>query len=577
MKNIKLTIFFMILTVLAILSGGCSKSDNPTLAVVGDHEIDFVEFNDYFNASLVTFASAEDEFQKKMEILDSLIRMRIFIKAAYEKGIDQSEDLSRIILANRNKFLLDALYANTISSKVDPSDAEVRDYYNKLEYKLRASHILVGDPDTAQMIFERAKAGDNFEELAYKYSADNSAKRNRGDLGYFTWGAMVDGFQDAAFAMEPGEISPPVKSSFGYHIIKLVEKSLNEQREDFNAMKKNIYSQIKKKKETKLLDQYLTDIQAKYPITVDTSVTNYLLHKREALYPPQVLKSLPKNDFDMEQLDRNERELVLAFWDGGQITISQYLTLIKNIRSDMKYDFDQPDSLGKTIFQLKTMDILVNEAIREGIDNDPEFVRKVQFFKELNMGHMMQDDSIPTPLEPTEPMIRQYYDEHPEEYSTPRKIRIFEIMVSDKAKAEKLAKSINSLEMFQEMAMDHTERSGKRKAKGDFGYIQKHGYEWVFDEAWEAPVNSMVGPVESAPGKYSLVWVEDKQDMQLKDYIGQKGIIYQKLEAEQKSLAVENWLNERKKEIRIVINEDAVRSTIDQDAYTNTNTTTTEG
>jgi peptidyl-prolyl cis-trans isomerase C len=85
--------------------------------------------------------------------------------------------------------------------------------------KARASHILVDKQSQALKILEEIKAGGNFNELAKKYSTCPSGKKG-GDLGQFGRGQMVKEFEQATFAMKVGEISQPVKTQFGYHIIK---------------------------------------------------------------------------------------------------------------------------------------------------------------------------------------------------------------------------------------------------------------------------------------------------------------------------------------------------------------------
>ena len=89
--------------------------------------------------------------------------------------------------------------------------------------QVRCSHILVSTQEEANHIAKELKAGKDFGELAKKYSSCPSG-RSGGDLGFFGKGQMVKEFEVAAFAMKPGEISAPVKTQFGYHLIKVTEK-----------------------------------------------------------------------------------------------------------------------------------------------------------------------------------------------------------------------------------------------------------------------------------------------------------------------------------------------------------------
>ncbi|KAF6243349.1 peptidylprolyl isomerase [Nitrosopumilus sp. b1] len=86
--------------------------------------------------------------------------------------------------------------------------------------KIKCSHILVGKQSEALAILERIKKGEKFGKLAKELSTDTGSAKRDGNLGYFTKGMMVKPFEEAAFKLEIGQVSEPVKSEFGYHIIK---------------------------------------------------------------------------------------------------------------------------------------------------------------------------------------------------------------------------------------------------------------------------------------------------------------------------------------------------------------------
>ncbi len=90
----------------------------------------------------------------------------------------------------------------------------------KMSNKIKCSHILVAKQSEALSILEKISAGEKFGSLAKKLSTDTGSGKKEGNLGYFTKGMMVKPFEDAAFKLQVGEISEPIKSEFGYHIIK---------------------------------------------------------------------------------------------------------------------------------------------------------------------------------------------------------------------------------------------------------------------------------------------------------------------------------------------------------------------
>ncbi len=555
-----------------MIAGGCGKSGNQTVATVADYEINAEELNQYFAQMRMTFATGEEEFNKRREILDSMIVTRLLIQGAYELNIDQDADLARAVNANADRFLVGTLYQKHVAIKSDPTEAELRDYYNRLEHRIRVSHILISDLDSATAVFERVKSGENFEQLAFDYSIDPDAKRNKGDLGYILWGATVEEFQEAAFSMEPGEISPPVKSQFGHHIIKVIDKLPNENRTDYEAMETGIKSQLMRRKAMKLMTDYFDVAKAKYPVVIDTATCDYLLHKREQLYPEAILATLPKNDFDVEALDRNERELVLATWGGGQVTLDEYLSKIKDIPTQIRPDLNDYDSLAVIVFELKKNDILITEALAEGLDNDEDYLKSMRMFREFNMADIMRNDSIQVPPEPDEAAQRAYYEEHIGEFTTPAKISVHEILLSDELKANKLATEIKSLNGFQKQAAEFTERPGKRSRNGDLGYIEQRWYPEIYEAAKNLSVGKIGGPVMTL-GKYSIFYVVDKIEPVIKDFFDVKRTISDKIIKQQKNDAIQTWVDARLKSTNVEIDDDAVWATIDMEKYAAVDTT----
>ena len=106
--------------------------------------------------------------------------------------------------------------------------------------QVHASHILVATQETAQEILDKLSKGETFASLAAQYSTDPGSKDQGGDLGWFPRGVMVSEFEQAAFSLEPGKVSQPVKTQFGYHIILVQEKAVRE-------LDPTLYEQVQQK------------------------------------------------------------------------------------------------------------------------------------------------------------------------------------------------------------------------------------------------------------------------------------------------------------------------------------------
>jgi foldase protein PrsA len=122
------------------------------------------------------------------------------------------------------------------------TEDELKDYYEKFKPEVKARHILVEDEKTAKEVKAKLDAGSKFEDLAKEYSKDPGSAANGGDLGWFGPGKMVPPFEEATYALEINEISGPVKSEHGYHIIQLTEK---KEKGSFEEMKGDLEHELK--------------------------------------------------------------------------------------------------------------------------------------------------------------------------------------------------------------------------------------------------------------------------------------------------------------------------------------------
>jgi len=571
----RVVLLVLLTAIVAALGLSCGKSDSSTVAKVGDEKISIRDFQEFLQRNPIGFRSADEEFKGKRMLLDSLIDHTLLVQAAYAKHIDQSPEVARIMEANKSRFLLDALYQLHVDGKVSISEAELRQIYNDLQYQVRIFHILLNNPDTAQKVFERLKAGENFEQLAYQYSIDPMAKRNRGDMGYFLRGSAPEEFEKVVFRLEVGEITPPFKTKYGYHIVKMIDKKPNAERGEYVEMRPELEQQLRNIKRQALTAAYFDTIATKYPVTVDTTVANYVTHKRTLLYPPQVVEKLPKSDFDDEQLDRDEKELVLATWDGGQITLLDYLLGVRNYLSpELRPNLDDYAGLAKVIYEMKRMDILIREAEKEKVAESDFYKYKFKLFERYTLAEIMRNDSIPSPPAPGEQELRDYYDKNREQYLVPSQVRMFEILVSDQMLAQKLVREIKTLEDFQVRAFRLSERTAARVKRGDLGFVDSLHFPTLFHAARRVPVGTVGGPIPER-GKYSIIWPERWTEETYEDFLAVKDAIAEKLSAENKNLAVQEWLNEHRKSTNIEVYDDAIWSTINKELYTTTGSSTT--
>lgn len=271
-----LALVLVICMVFAITA--CQKESTDTVeegvkAKVNDKVITEEEYNEHLSVykKMAETQYGEGAWDKEISpgqtmgayyestLLDQLILDQLLVEAAEKEGITMSEEDMKTQLDEfksylsteegykkflegygmteeylkeslRKEFLINHYLAIKIEN-LQPSDEELQTLFNdlKMNESVKASHILVDTEDEAKAVIERLNKGENFEDLAKELSKDTASGANGGDLDYFKYTDMVQPFSEAAFALEVGEISEPVKSEFGYHVIKVTDKKVDNE------------------------------------------------------------------------------------------------------------------------------------------------------------------------------------------------------------------------------------------------------------------------------------------------------------------------------------------------------------
>jgi parvulin-like peptidyl-prolyl isomerase len=212
---------------------------NKVILSIGSEQMTAGQYESMVEALPAQYQSYARGPQKR-QFAESVVQLKLLSQGAAKAGLDKTAKLQEQLKFQRENLLAQSMFENIQqTSKVD--EAAVKSYYDahKNEYEsVKAKHILIrmkgapmpgaeGKPELteeqalakAQDVVKRLKAGGDFAAIAKADSDDTGSAQQGGDLGEFHRGMMVPPFEDAAFALKIGEISEPVKSPFGYHVI----------------------------------------------------------------------------------------------------------------------------------------------------------------------------------------------------------------------------------------------------------------------------------------------------------------------------------------------------------------------
>ncbi|MCG7337514.1 peptidylprolyl isomerase [Sporosarcina sp. ACRSM] len=193
----------------------------------------------------VSDKEVEEEIKKQKEQYGDSFEMYLAQSGMTEKFFEKNVKSQMI-----QTKMLDSL---------EVTDEEIKAGLANAKKEIHARHILVEDEKTAKEVRKKLEEGGDFEKLAKEYSTEPAAQDTGGDLGWFGTGRMVPEFEKAAFALKKGEISEPVKSSFGYHVIELLDTREAEVEATDEELKATVEDNLKRAKFEEKLISLLKD------------------------------------------------------------------------------------------------------------------------------------------------------------------------------------------------------------------------------------------------------------------------------------------------------------------------------
>ena len=247
--------------------------ENKILATVGGSPITSAEV-DEFLANLGPRAESYNNPQGRALVLKQLIDSKLLLLDAKRNLFEAEADFRAQLAKIRDNLLASYAAEKALANAKRVSDEDVKKYYEENVEKFQsgevvnASHILVDSEDLANELYAKISSGEITFEDAAKENSSCPSKANGGSLGEFTKGQMVPEFDEAVFAMEVGEVTAtPVKTQFGYHLIKLNSKE-ESKTADLNEVKGAIREHLEAESQRAAYDSKINQLKIMYPVDI---------------------------------------------------------------------------------------------------------------------------------------------------------------------------------------------------------------------------------------------------------------------------------------------------------------------
>ncbi|RKY99689.1 MAG: hypothetical protein DRQ13_01820, partial [Ignavibacteriae bacterium] len=396
--------------------------------------------------------------------------------------------------------------------------------------KIKASHILIsyfnpaGEMDSAAALLSvdslvaELKAGAEFEEMVLKYSDDTGTKDKSGDLGFFERRMMVKEFDEAAFKMEVGEISDPIQTNFGYHIIKLTDKmeypSFEEERENLKKLYEKQRYQVE-------YDNLIDSLRVKYNFSVNDATVDLLMEKSDSVR------------FGMEypnlELVKDE---VLFTYAGKTVTAGEFLFTANSTGTFAGKAIFVRDEVMNAINKVSE-DLLKEEEALNLDKINPQFASLMNDYRSGIYIFKLQEEEVWNKVKIDSASVYNYWNANKENYTVTERISFSEIFSLNDSLINQYYELLLEGVSFDSLANLYTERPGKKETSG-FYELQDVNFSDFSKEANKLKNAGDYSKPISFSGGYSIFKLNERQPAGLKTFKEAKAEVsgeYQEMES----------------------------------------------
>lgn len=261
-----------LILILAALSAACRGEKDPTLARVGKLKITQSEFQRKLGEVSQGYQDYVLSPSGRRQFLDVLIREKLVLAAAQQSEVPRSVEFRAQLEKLRREeedrvreggdYLLTSMWIEDLRRRgaLKVEESEVRDYFAKHALEVDMRHVLLASPEAAAVVAGRLRSGANFAKVAKEESLDAATASDGGKLPTSLYGEVIPELEEVVFRMRVGEIGGPLKSKFGYHVLR----KDGEKKVSFENGRSRVARLLEKQK----LDAHLQSIQNKFPVEV---------------------------------------------------------------------------------------------------------------------------------------------------------------------------------------------------------------------------------------------------------------------------------------------------------------------
>lgn len=393
---------------------------NPVVAEFGNYKIKLNEFKIAY-LDLIKKPKIFDSKQLREEFLDELILNKLLAEEAKKKGFGKDELIFSKVDSYKKKVMREAHFDKNIKTNIAIKESEIEEAYQFLQEERKISHLFFDTKERADSVYSLLISGGSWDKIANQVFKDSLLSKNGGDLGWVYWDQLDHDISMTAYRLKPGEISKPVKSSFGYHILKMTDykKKPMITRNEYEMHRRKAKAILQYKIGDKLAGEYIKKLAGSAKIELYTEVFQFVMEQLRDKFirkPSQVnpMSDIQLTDDEIKNVKTNlwdERARVLAKINGADFTIGDLLGYINYVPYEIIYK-----STRATIDYAFRDYLITKEAEKLKLNKTEYVTSKTELYKNSMLALDYRRDVIQN-VTVFDDDLRKYYDKNSKSYN----------------------------------------------------------------------------------------------------------------------------------------------------------------
>ncbi|HPG84981.1 MAG TPA: peptidylprolyl isomerase [bacterium] len=361
--------------------------DDQTAALVNKEPISLEEVRN--NIHFMTLYARNLKGRELVDAhLDLLIEKKLFAQEGKRLGFAQTPLVRQVTDWAERDQMIKALYRDEVYNKAVPTEEEIRAAFFRGREQVHVRHLFARSEVEALHLKEELDRGASFEALAARTFRDSTLARSGGDLGFVGYEDIDEKLAETAFALPKGMISPPVRSRYGWHILRVEGKrqQIFNSEAEYSQKREAIAADLTRAMQRKMAGAYVDRMMSALDVRMLNTAFNTLASqvKETVLNADRVVPNYQPMLGGTELLMVNDGVSghggqVLVIWKGGQMTLGDFMKRVEALPVSERPRIDTPGHLRFDIGKLVMRELLLQEARRRNLDKDPmvqEGVRK---------------------------------------------------------------------------------------------------------------------------------------------------------------------------------------------------------